>query len=427
MNGQSSRKRVRFAEGSKVGNNAENGSRSSYINDYEETDDNNSLGHSDEDNEALEADITTSRRQNRRINLDGYGSDASEQDEVGNLSDFSDEEEGQEVEKYVEIADDKISGEDDMFADEQDEPSFRNLKGQTDNKRKKFLSLDEIQGQEMESKSRMDSAGNGFGLKEGAVKGKQPENGNESSDNDNEGVDSGGEEGRKRKIKIEAFNMREDLEQGQFDTQGNFIWNKKDPMDYQDSWLDGVSKKAINQARDSKLKQDKTQTSQEHNLATRWDSVSNDDIIVAIINRLQSRETILSALARIGGSKKKTKNKWNKRTKAKKSGAMALDAEEEGKKEKQRKRVIDELTELADQAMARGMISIYDETYEYFVRTMRMANRISDEWESGTKLPTSAFPEDTSKQNTNSKCENEEGSVSDGGLLDDLDDIGESH
>lgn len=40
-------------------------------------------------------------------------------------------------------------------------------------------------------------------------------------------------------IKLMAFNMKEDLEEGHFDADGNFIYDKKE-KDIRDNWLDNV-------------------------------------------------------------------------------------------------------------------------------------------------------------------------------------------
>ncbi|KAJ1662993.1 hypothetical protein IW140_004720 [Coemansia sp. RSA 1813] len=424
-------KRVRFAAGSRDNGTSEYDTgegRSNYIysqgNEYDSYEDNG-----DDNDDGLEADISSSRQRNRRINMDGYGSDASDQDEVVNMSDYSDDAEDQGVEEKAGNSDQQHvnEGNDDMFSDEQDNSPLARANGNADNKRKRYLGLDDIEGQEMSSTSRVDMAQDSFGLSEGSDhKGKQPayatgdgladRDSDEDSDIEGKGV-----------TKIEAFNMRDDLEQGQFDAHGNFVWNKKDPNDYQDSWLDGVSVKAIKKARDSKVRQNQDQTVQESSLLRRWDTISNDDIIVAIINRLHSRETILSALARIGGPKKKSKNKWSKKAKAKKIGtAYSIDSEE-SEKERQRKKDIDELTELADQAMARGIVDIYDHTYEQLVRQMRMTNRIPEDWVPGTTLLTHAFAEEAKTDDTSNLDNKKEEEGGDGGLLDDLDDLGEIH
>ncbi|KAJ2762350.1 hypothetical protein H4S06_000708 [Coemansia sp. BCRC 34490] len=395
--------------------------------------------------DGLDEDISTSRRRNRNINEDGYGSDASDQDEIVNMSDYSDDADEREGPDGLGGSDRQHEGEDndDMFADnnEGSSVSLAHSADHGENKRKRYLGLDDIEGQEASSTSRVDSAKDSLELRgTGDRKGKQPAN-NESDGLLDGASDDDSDDNSKGKTKIEAFNMRDDLEQGQFDVHGNFVWNKKDPNDYQDSWLDGVSKKAIREARDSKSRQDKNQTVQENSLLQRWDDVPNDDLIVAIINRLGSRETIFSALARIGGPKKGTRNKWSKKAKAKARAKDGDIASEESEKEKQRRNDINELTELADQAMARGMVDVYDQTYEQFVRQMRMTNRIPEDWEPGTMLATLAFSEKeasghgddagvteradglaTGALNETSGQEEEVG-----GLLDDLDDLGQSH
>ncbi|KAJ2462796.1 hypothetical protein GGI02_005383, partial [Coemansia sp. RSA 2322] len=240
--------------------------------------------------DALEADITSSRRRARQVNVDGYGSDASDQDEVGNLSDYSDEED----EKGPEDA-----------ADDDEEPSAQNMDEgdmfadgvgrsdlQPEKKRKRFLDLDDIEGQEMSSASRTESANDSIVIAR-YQKGKQPErNEAESQSGSDDEADGRG------RIKIEAFNMKDDLEEGKFDASGNFIWNKKDPQAYQDDWLGGISKGAIERARESKARQDNAQF--RVNSEQQWEDASKDEIIVEIINILQPRETVLTALARIG-------------------------------------------------------------------------------------------------------------------------------
>ncbi|KAJ2358664.1 hypothetical protein GGF43_000663 [Coemansia sp. RSA 2618] len=257
---------------------------------------------------------------------------------------------------------------------------------QLEKKRKRFLDIDDIVGQEMSSVSRTESTFDDFDLK-----GKRSASAKPDGEN---------------KIKIEAFNMRDDLEEGNFDATGTFVWNKKDPQAYQDEWLSSVSKGAIERARESKDKQKQKQSAQTDKLALRWDTVSNEDLVLAIINMLEPRETVFAALARIGGSgakqKKKKVNKWSKK------GRAQMDTVDD-EKERERKRLIERLTELADQAMARGISGIYDDSYEQMVRQMRVADRIPDDWMPGTLLPTTAQDEPMST-----------GSDPEGGLLDDI-------
>ncbi|ORX67253.1 hypothetical protein DL89DRAFT_209615, partial [Linderina pennispora] len=306
--------------------------------------DDGGLSNSDNDIEdELEADITSGPKRRGRINADGYGSDDSVQDEVGENSDdeASDVEEGDS--KSAEKNDD--DDDEDMFSDNGAGPGTSTAHTA---KRKRYLDSSDIEGQELSSTARFDNTD---------AKGKQ--------------IDIGEDEGKGGKL--EAFNMKEELEDGKFDEAGNYVANKKDPQAHQDNWLEGVSSGAIEQARVSKQRQEQQQRSHAQELSVKWDSVSNDDLVIAIINSLMPRETVLSALARIGGPKKKAKKRWGKKAKGKEQEPTGEDRE--------RKRKIEALTELADQMMGRGVVDIYDQTLEQLVRQMRVKERIPDDWQ----------------------------------------------
>ncbi|KAJ2320639.1 hypothetical protein IWW52_001244 [Coemansia sp. RSA 2704] len=352
-------KRVRFAEGSRRLQDPYL-TRQSYSGDEADSD----------INDGLEADLTAGRRRGRQVNVDGYGSDASDQDEIANLSDISDDENPNDEP----VKDEDKDGDADMFADDDTADQAK--------KRKRTLDIDDIEGQDMTSTTRT-----------------------ETDDFDRKGKQSSDGPADEGKNKIEAFNMRDDLEEGTFDASGTFVWNKKDPQAYQDEWLADVSGSAIQQARESKLKREQAQTAQNNDQMLRWDAVSNDDIVVSIINMLQPRETVFAALARIGGAGKgkKKASRWSKK------GRKQMDTD--GEAERERKQSIERLTELADQAMARGMASVYDDTYEQMVRQMRMVDRIPDNWAPGTLLPTLAHAE---------PAPNAAADMDSGGLLDDI-------
>lgn len=40
--------------------------------------------------------------------------------------------------------------------------------------------------------------------------------------------------------KITPFNMKDEMEEGYFDGQGTYIWNKRDGSEVKDNWLDSV-------------------------------------------------------------------------------------------------------------------------------------------------------------------------------------------
>ncbi|KAJ1931749.1 hypothetical protein GGF37_007286, partial [Kickxella alabastrina] len=82
LNRDSDPKRVRFAPGSSSRpQQTPKANVSFYGNDIPVSALNDEYSEYSDDNDALEADITSSRRRARRVNMDGYNSDASDQDE----------------------------------------------------------------------------------------------------------------------------------------------------------------------------------------------------------------------------------------------------------------------------------------------------------------------------------------------------------
>ena len=51
--------------------------------------------------------------------------------------------------------------------------------------------------------------------------------------------------------KLDAFNMKNEQEEGRFDAQGNFVRKAADPDAVHDSWLEGVSKKDMKKAKEA--------------------------------------------------------------------------------------------------------------------------------------------------------------------------------
>ncbi|KAK3806388.1 MAG: hypothetical protein J3Q66DRAFT_270159, partial [Benniella sp.] len=182
--------------------------------------------------------------------------------------------------------------------------------------------------------------------------------------------------------KIEAFNMKEELEEGgEIDEAGNFI-RKLDPDRFHDSWLEGISRKDIQAARQAHERKAKQALAEERE--ARANAMSETDIYVELVNVMKPAETVIGALQRLGGEKKagaKTKNKkksWQKN---------AMDQEDHGstaapksEEETQRRKTIEKLTDLSDKMMAMGHFEIYEESYEQIIRKLRRADVISDDW-----------------------------------------------
>ncbi|KAG0278109.1 hypothetical protein BGZ95_004704 [Linnemannia exigua] len=197
-------------------------------------------------------------------------------------------------------------------------------------------------------------------------------------------------------LKIEAFNMKDELEEGnEIDENGNFV-RKVDPERFHDSWLEGLSRKEIESARRAHERKERKARMEEKEAAQ--NAMTETDIYVEIVNILQPGESVVGALQRLGGGKKGgpkgakaiKKKSWQKNksmamdTDTTTSAAAAEPAESED--DIKRRHTIEKLTDLCDKMMAMGHFDIYEETYEQVVRKLRRADIIEDDWEIGTPV-----------------------------------------
>lgn len=191
-------------------------------------------------------------------------------------------------------------------------------------------------------------------------------------------------------LKIEAFNMNEELEEGgEIDEAGNFV-RKLDPERFHDSWLEGVSRNEIEAARRAHERKERKAQIEEKEAAA--NAMTETDIYVEIVNILRPSESVVGALQRLGGGKKGGAKgaKQVKKKSWQKSKATDMETDLTGAAETEdevkRRQAIEKLTDLCDKMMAMGHFDIYEETYEQVVRKLRMADIIEDDWEIGTPV-----------------------------------------
>ncbi|KAI0428993.1 hypothetical protein F5Y09DRAFT_311445 [Xylaria sp. FL1042] len=322
------------------------------------------------------------------VNIDGYDSD-SDREELGTLHTSREKEKDKGKDK------DEDEDMDDMFAANDKDADARDdtVDEKTGKKSKevRFLSTWDIKGQVEESKSG------------GRVRINNEE---ESSDDDDdeavalaieeEGVDEEvGAGGRKKHApKIEAFNLKEEGEEGRFDEAGNFVRKAVDRDAVHDRWLEGLSKKDMRRAaeahekREAELRQKRREE----------DSALTSDLLKSLITHLERGETALEALARLGRSQTKTKvkkvPKWKQKKQAQKSDSMDIDEEKEKEKEKENEKekekeaedpeqirikdAINAITDAADKLLGRGRPDIYDRERERLIR--EFVRETDEEW-----------------------------------------------
>ncbi|KAF3350426.1 hypothetical protein VD0002_g9149 [Verticillium dahliae] len=339
-----------------------------------------------EEDAVLEADVIGGGAATKRgaVNLDGYDSDSDgetfntradkralgkgEANILEQLDNYDSKSAGGGSKGGKASAADDDDDDDDMFAEPEDAPKEAAGAPESTVEAKKkakavhFLQDTDIEGQDMQSKS-----------------GGQIRLDDEDSDDDEETRDMAMQEegideevglgGLKRNApKVEAFNMKDEQEEGRFDADGNFIRKAVDPDAQHDKWLDGVSKKEMKKAAEAHERRE----AEARRLRMENDSLLTTDILKSLILKLDKGETPLEALARLGKGQAKQKKipKW--KLKKQKGGAEGMDVDQAEKAEdpeqKRIREAIAAITDAADKLLSRDRAEIYDEEREVLLR-----------------------------------------------------------
>ncbi|CAK9823172.1 CD2 antigen cytoplasmic tail-binding protein 2 homolog [Anthophora retusa] len=189
------------------------------------------------------------------------------------------------------------------------------------------------------------------------------------SDNEFEGAEEG-PSAPETNVGFTAFNMKEELEEGHFDKQGHYLWNKE--KEIRDNWLDNIDWMQIKPSSTASVKK-KSETSDKHGLA---DSDSGDEgpdimfdpthIYKQILEYLQPGETVSKALCRLGKGKKRltTAERWKKKQ------------EKQPIEDDHNSISIIKLTELANELLTRtGNMDIYQESYEQIKKKVELGEK----------------------------------------------------
>ncbi|RMZ77972.1 hypothetical protein DV738_g4153, partial [Chaetothyriales sp. CBS 135597] len=337
-----------------------------------------------EDDAVLEADVIGARKpQVRRsaIKLEGYDSDSDNDNFDARAAAKARNQKAAATKQQQEEKEN-----DDMFADLADDNAAgdaSNSDAEQKQKKKKdgrLLENDEIKGQEQDSKS----GGHVHVDFHAHVNGDETASSDEDSSSDSEVDDAVrastgdldkelGAGGKKTHApRLDAFNMRQEQEEGGFDEQGNYIRKVADPDAKHDVWMEGISKKEIRAAKEAedKREQDRRKRRLED------DSKSTPEVLSTLIPLLHKSETILEALARLGkGKHKDKKGKWQTRQKNKqqdqkqqKTVNSQADTAETDPAELKRRQAVETITAAADLLMTRGQAEIYDAERELLIR-----------------------------------------------------------
>ncbi|RMZ78264.1 hypothetical protein DV737_g3987, partial [Chaetothyriales sp. CBS 132003] len=233
-----------------------------------------------EHDDVLEADVIGVRGQQVRrnaVNIDGYDSDSDNDNFDARAATKA---RAEKAAARQQQRSGKEEEQDDMFADLAEEASSGHGDGDdsdADRRRKKkavrFLEEEEIEGQVKSSRS--DSSSDSE--VDDAVRAS-------TGDLDEE-LGAGAK--KTHAPKLDAFNMRQEQEEGRFDEQGNYVRKAVDPDAKHDVWMEGVSKKEMRAAREAEHRREEDR--RRRNLED--DSKSIPDVLSTLIPLLDRGET----------------------------------------------------------------------------------------------------------------------------------------
>ncbi|KAL7738942.1 hypothetical protein ACLKA6_016940 [Drosophila palustris] len=174
-------------------------------------------------------------------------------------------------------------------------------------------------------------------------------------DNLNDSDIEGGEEGVGKvedDVKITPFNMREELEEGHFDKEGHYHWNKESEI--KDNWLDNIDWVKVEKDKNYFDPNNDEQNSADAALPTFNLSVS----LRKMVEFMKPGESVQMALQRLG--RKRPKLTTLEKLKQKKAGIENSETQQ-----------ISKLTEVANEILSNtGNMDIYQETYEKIMRKL---------------------------------------------------------
>jgi CD2 antigen cytoplasmic tail-binding protein 2 len=316
------------------------------------------------------------------VELDGYESDSSQENFEARADAKAKAGDGKGKGKKTkeEEANDMFADLEDDMADGDDDEDLA-TEGKKRKKNVRFMEANEIEGQVANSKSGGHVSAD-FSLGHKEVDKDHESSSDEGDDEVRDMMDEDLDEelgaGAKKKHapKLDAFNMRNEQEEGRFDENGNFVRKAADAFALHDAWLEGTSKAEIKKAKDAEEKRAEDRRRRERE----DDAISTGTLLGQLITRLQNGETSLEALARLASKpKEKKKPKWQKN---KKSSASEMDIDQESAKddpvETERKVAVEAITAAADGLLTRGQPEIYD--HERAVLMRQYKRETGDEW-----------------------------------------------
>ncbi|KFM74431.1 CD2 antigen cytoplasmic tail-binding protein 2, partial [Stegodyphus mimosarum] len=188
-------------------------------------------------------------------------------------------------------------------------------------------------------------------------------------------------------IKITPFNMREELEEGFFDKEGTYIFNKEADV-IKDQWLDDIDWIKVKATEGSKRKLDDDADDSDEEPP----QINLVEHYTEMLKLMQPKETVQKAICRLGGKSSSSRNASSRWKKKKDAVSLLADNETDEDYEK-----LQRLTSLADDIIHSGDMDIYQQTYEklsFYVDSKRNSEKTDPSSTGDTEEALDMFGED---------------------------------
>lgn len=314
--------------------------------------------------------VLETRKQRRgQVNTE----ELSDEEEVGGGVYSSDEEDrsDQETDTKGKGAAGDMNDDFDIFAEDNTADKQPMPSSSSNKKGKRKLQMNEIEGQELSSHDRD----------------WDEDDEEEEEEDEDEAMDgtTTKKTKKKREPKLMAFNMKQEMEEGSFDQEGNYHRNKADPEAYHDRWMEGISRKQMAKAKEAQAQRERSEALKE---AARQAEVpqTKTDVYRELVELLHPGENVREALGKLGNASTKKIPAWKQKLLEKKNrnkkqptpaaAPPALSEQEEAERQSK----VEKITGLADQMMALGYFGVYDDTFELMVRHLRQSGAVPSDW-----------------------------------------------
>jgi CD2 antigen cytoplasmic tail-binding protein 2 len=172
--------------------------------------------------------------------------------------------------------------------------------------------------------------------------------------------------------------MKEELAEGRFSADGSYVTNSIDPLASHDTWLNGLSKVQIKEAREAKERMDHKMREREKEEAMRGGEEQltqlRDDCLIGLLSEVREGETVAGALNRLGRNKKRAEALST----AEGGGNASTSASESISRYTTK---INRLTHFASTLLSsHGELEIYDQSHQDIIKTLKMEGAVRRDW-----------------------------------------------